>query len=317
MDRRSHGDYPRGLVIKVGRRTRVASRCSRWHPATARRQHRARALTPGIDVVLPPNAIRALRLRTIGETARGTGRSTSSGYGRGDADLLRTLPCCDPKRIGTDACSGEATWFVSTRAVTKRVCSAGGAFSSAMIPNSRLSCASVMRIPFRPMSGTVTRNGRFSTASGHPSGEPFLPCDPRANLRVPAGRELDERGFNGNDAHVRRRCDGQDADLLVGTRLPHDGLAAIVAWPIATSGTASAGASALAASVIATLDCPGRMKPPSAVTPAGKPSRPHLIGSLNPSRRYASPSPARDRHEVRSGWTATRTDRNRGAAAPG
>ena len=63
----------------------------------------------------------------------------------GRASALQAACYCVPclavifSRIGTDACSGDATWFVSTRAVTNSVCSAGAAFSSATISNSRLS----------------------------------------------------------------------------------------------------------------------------------------------------------------------------------
>jgi hypothetical protein len=69
MDRRSQADYPRGLIIEG------SDDGGAWHTlfeggilprlgVSIAREPR----TPGIDIVLPPNTTRTLRLRTIGET---------------------------------------------------------------------------------------------------------------------------------------------------------------------------------------------------------------------------------------------------------
>ena len=71
MDRRSFGDYPRGLAIES------SSDGREWRPLfeggvlpqlalSVIREPRA----PGIDIVLPPNETRVLRLRTLGPTHR-------------------------------------------------------------------------------------------------------------------------------------------------------------------------------------------------------------------------------------------------------
>jgi hypothetical protein len=71
MDRRSFGDYPRGLAIES------SSDAREWRPLfeggilpelalSVIREPR----TPGIDIVLPPNETRVLRLRTLGTTHR-------------------------------------------------------------------------------------------------------------------------------------------------------------------------------------------------------------------------------------------------------
>jgi hypothetical protein len=69
MDRRSNGDYPRGLVAEGsedGRTWRTL-----FEGGTLPRLGLSIAYeprTPGIDLVLPPNTTRVLRLRTTGET---------------------------------------------------------------------------------------------------------------------------------------------------------------------------------------------------------------------------------------------------------
>jgi hypothetical protein len=71
MDRRSFGDYPRGLAIDS------ASNGRGWRPLFEGGVLPQLALsvireprTPGIDIVLPPNETRVLRLRTVGTTHR-------------------------------------------------------------------------------------------------------------------------------------------------------------------------------------------------------------------------------------------------------
>jgi streptogramin lyase len=69
MDRRSNGDYPRGLLAEGsedGRSWRTLFEggvLSRLGLSIAYEPR-----TPGIDLVLPPNTTRVLRLRTTGET---------------------------------------------------------------------------------------------------------------------------------------------------------------------------------------------------------------------------------------------------------
>jgi hypothetical protein len=69
MDRRSNGDYPRGLVAEGsedGRTWRILFEGGilPWLGLSIAYEPR----TPGIDLVLPPNTTRVLRLRTTGET---------------------------------------------------------------------------------------------------------------------------------------------------------------------------------------------------------------------------------------------------------
>jgi hypothetical protein len=69
MDRRSNGDYPRGLVAEGsddGRTWRTLFEDGILPRLGLSIAHEPR--TPGIDLVLPPNATRVLRLRTTGET---------------------------------------------------------------------------------------------------------------------------------------------------------------------------------------------------------------------------------------------------------
>ncbi len=69
MDRRSNGDYPRGLVVEGSedpstRRSLFEGGILPLLGVSIAREPR----TPGIDLVLPPNTTRVLRLRTTGET---------------------------------------------------------------------------------------------------------------------------------------------------------------------------------------------------------------------------------------------------------
>jgi hypothetical protein len=69
MDRRSHGDYPRGLVAEGsedGRTWRTLFEGGVLPRLGLSIAYEPR--TPGIDLVVPPNTTRVLRLRTTGET---------------------------------------------------------------------------------------------------------------------------------------------------------------------------------------------------------------------------------------------------------